>query len=422
MNFLKKNIIFTIVMVLTLLGAIYLIYLDWTKHGEVTEANEQTLEFQKKYDNAFKSGTKPVPKNIEMIKKDTEDLQVRTRKLQRIFGKPYRKALLRFADSLKVSEDDLYALMKKVFENDENKEKTAEYLIPKFFEELQKEKKLTKEQVDKAYKEFVSVVRLETLEEFTDSEKKPEVVYDVLAAALGLQRTMKADRALKYMEDIQIYFQKQGLIPGVKKMKDIRNFTFYFEAPPSETEVVDILNTMPIYEDIFKRMKDSGLEFVDAFAREKNQPVTLPGDKYLSYEFTTTVTGTMESVRNFINNLLNAYKDNRVYVVTWISMTSPDTQAEVERMRTKLKPRSQSDKEDDEQDGPERRDPRRKPPRGPRPDQRRPPRKDAGNPNPALQADAELDAYGYTVIGKNRVTAVIRFKYYMYVGDRLKKK
>ncbi|MBO4648981.1 MAG: hypothetical protein J5806_12595 [Lentisphaeria bacterium] len=422
MNFLKKNIIFTIVMALTLLGAIYLIYLDWTKHDEVTEANSQTLEFQEKYDNAFKSGTKPVPNNIKMIQKDTEDLQQRTRQLQRIFGKPYRKALLRFAASLKVSEDDLYVLMKKVFENDENKEKTAEYLVPKFFEALEKEKKLTKDQVDKAYKEFVAVVRLESLEEFKDYEKKPEVVHDVLAAALGLQRTMKTDRAQRYMEDIQLRFQKQGLIPGVKKMKDIRNFTFYFDAPPSETEVVDILNTMPIYEDIFKRMKDSGLELVIAFAREKNQPVTLPGDKYLSYEFSTTVSGTMESVRNFINNLLNAYKDNRVYVVTWISMTSPDTQAEVERMRNKLKPRSQSDQDDDDFDGTEK-PPKGKPPKGKPPlGGRRPSRKDAANPNQAQQADAELDAYGCTVIGKNRVTAVIRFKYYMYVGDRLKKK
>ena len=422
MNFLKKNIIFTIVMVLTLLAAVYLIYLDWTKHDDVSNANSQTQEFQEKYDNAFKSGIKPLANNIKMIKEDTEDLQKRTCQLQRIFGKPYRKALLRFAGLLKVSEDDLYALMKRVFENDEIKEKVAELLVPKFFAELEKEKKLTHEQVMQAYKEFVSFVQSESLEEFKDFERKPETAYEVLAAALGLQRVMKTDRAQKYMEDIQRRFRLKGLIPGVKNMKDIRNFTFNFDAPPSETEVVDILNTMPIYEDIFNRMSASRLELVNAFARERNQPVTLPGEKYLSYEFNTTVTGSMESVRNFINSLLNAYKDNRVYTVTWISMTSQDTQDEVEKMRNKLNPRSQADRDDDEQDGPERREgPRRRQPRRPPPGRNRPPRRETANQNQAQQADSELDAYGYTVIGKNRVTAVIRFKYYMYVGDRLKK-
>ena len=101
MNFLKKNIIFTIVAVITILGSLFLIYLDWTKHVAITEANTITQESQVKFDAAFKSGNKPVDFNIKMIQDDTAELRKRTSALQRIFGKPYRKALLTFAASLR---------------------------------------------------------------------------------------------------------------------------------------------------------------------------------------------------------------------------------------------------------------------------------------------------------------------------------
>ena len=120
MNFLKKNIIFTIVAVITILGSLFLIYLDLTQHDAISEANRITQESQEKFDAAFKSGNKPVDLNIKMIQQDTEELKKRTVALQRIFGKPYRKALLAFAASLKVSEDELYVRMATHFENKMN--------------------------------------------------------------------------------------------------------------------------------------------------------------------------------------------------------------------------------------------------------------------------------------------------------------
>ena len=52
MNFLKKNIVFTILMVLSLLAAFVFIYMDLIKHSDVTSANAKTQELQEKYDNA----------------------------------------------------------------------------------------------------------------------------------------------------------------------------------------------------------------------------------------------------------------------------------------------------------------------------------------------------------------------------------
>ena len=421
MNFLKKNIIFTIVMVLTLLGAIYLIYLDWTKHDDVSSANTQTQEFQEKYDNAFKSGIKPLANNIKMIKEDTEDLQKRTCQLQRIFGKPYRKALQKFAASLKVTEDDLYARMKKLYEGDTGTAKTADALVPKLFEELEKDKKLPKGSIEK--NQFASFVA----EVFSSSLEKYESVltgYDILGVALGLQRVMSPSRAHVYLSEMQSRIRSQRLIPGVDSLETVQNFTFnkFVQTFPSNEDVLDILETMPIFVDIFRRMEASRLERVENFQRQ-GPPTKINGDKYLCYNFNATILGTMDSIRNLLNNFLNAYKDNQVYVVTWISMTSEPSSKEVDEVRNKLfgaehSQSSSAQPADEPKPGPRRRSRKRR---------------QAPAVSPQIvagrmfrivseeEAEAQPD-YGASVIGKDRIVrAEIRFKYYKFIGDRLKK-
>ena len=427
MNFLKKNIIFTIVAVITILGSLFLIYLDWTRHVAITEANAVTQESQEKFDAAFKSGNKPVDLNIKMIQDDTAELRKRTSALQRIFGKPYRKALLTFAASLKVSEDELYERMKKLYEADTGTAKRADALVPLLFAELEKEKKLPKDSIKNSqFMKFVSDVFQDTVEK-ADKNDLIGTGYDILGEALGLQRTMGLSQAHRYLIQMQSEIRSRGLIPGVNSLETVQNFTFnqYVQTFPSNEAVIDILNTMPIFEDIFRRMRNSHLDRVDDFKR-LGPPTKLNGDKYLCYEFSANVVGTMDSIRKFLNNLLDAYKDNRVYVVTWISMTSEGSSAEVNQLRGQLfgNETTANNPQGDEMAPPEegrRRNPRR----------RRPPRRPpvAGQTSSGrmfrilTEEEAEaLPDYGQVRIGKNlNVSAVLRFKYYKYVGDSLKK-
>lgn len=422
MNFIKKNIIFTIVAAVTLIGALFLIYLDWTKHDAISAANLVTQDSQQKFDDAFRKGNKPVDLNIKMIQNDTEELRKRTSNLQRIFGKPYRKALLNFAASLKVTEDELYARMKKLYEGDTGTAKTADALIPKLFEELEKDKKLPKGSIEK--KQFMKFIA----EVFAASMEKYESVstgYDILGVALGLPRVMSPSRAHVYLSEMQSRIRSQRLIPGVDSLETVQNFTFnkFVQTFPSNEDVLDILETMPIFEDIFRRMEASRLERVENFQRQ-GPPTKINGDKYLCYNFNATILGTMESIRNLLNNFLNAYKDNQVYVVTWVSMTSDPSSKEVEEVRNKLfgTDRSQASSaqpaEEPPRQGPRRRQRRRRP--GP-----------AAGPQIVAgrifrivseeEAEAQPD-YGAVVIGKERIVrAEIRFKYYKFIGDRLKK-
>ena len=424
MNFIKKNIIFTIVAAVTLIGALFLIYLDWTKHDAISAANMVTQDSQKKFDEAFRKGNKPVDLNIKMIKNDAEELKKRTVNLQRIFGKPYRKALLHFAASLKVTEDDLYARMKKLYESDTGTAKTADALVPKLFEELEKDKKLPKGSIEKnQFMKFVAEV-------FSSSMEKYESVstgYDILGVALGLPRVMSPSRAHVYLSEMQSRIRSQRLIPGVDSLETVQNFTFnkFVQTFPSNEDVLDILETMPIFEDIFRRMEASRLEKVESFQR-LGAPVKINGDKYLCYNFDATIQGTMDSIRNLLNNFLNAYKDNQVYVVTWVSMTSEPSSREVEAVRNKLfgaehsmaSSNSVQSSEEPPKPGARRRSRRR------RSDPAASPQIVAGRIFRIVseeEAEAQPD-YGATVIGKDRIVrAEIRFKYYKFIGDRLKK-
>ena len=103
MNLLKKNIVFVIVCALTVIASAYLVYLDFAKQSEVITTNEEAQKSSEESANAYKSGNKPVEQNVEMIHADTEKLKLKTVALQRIFGKPYRKAMIAFASTVKSS-------------------------------------------------------------------------------------------------------------------------------------------------------------------------------------------------------------------------------------------------------------------------------------------------------------------------------
>ena len=117
MNFIKKNIVFFIVCSLTLFASLYLIYLDLAKHSLIAKANAETEESRQKADKAYKGkGNRPVEPNVKMIASDTEIVKQRTAVLQRIFGKPYRNALIAFAREIGMTEDELLSKFRDFYD------------------------------------------------------------------------------------------------------------------------------------------------------------------------------------------------------------------------------------------------------------------------------------------------------------------
>ena len=404
MNLLKKNIIFIIVCAMTVIASAYLIYLDFAKQSEVMTANAEAQKSSEESADAYKKGNKPVEQNVEMIHSDTEKLKQKTNALQRVFGKPYRNAMIAFAAAVKSSEDELYTKFSALFNDEKEKVKTADVLIPKLLEILEKEKNISKNDMENAFKKFIADLQLETVEDLTY-----HTGYSLLASALGLQRTMSASMAHVYLTQIQKKINDQRLIPGVTKLSTVQDYTFnqFVQTFPSGDAILDILYTMPIYEDIFSRMKKARLAQVDSFSRIS---VIKLSDKYTVYSFKARIYGPLNSVRTFVNSLQDAYKDNRVYVITWISITSRSTD-EVERTRSRIFGTGSASQDQREMD-----------PGMGRPPNRLQPVSRARAQRSELEIEMQPD-YGSTVIGiDNNVTAEIEFKYYVYTGDWLKNK
>ena len=407
MNFVKKNIIFFVVCSLTLLASLYLIYLDLEKHSLISKANTETEESRQKADKAYKSkGNRPVDPNVKMIASDTEVVKQRTATLQRIFGKPYRTALIAFAKEIGMTEDDLLNKFRDFYENEELKDKNPEVAIPLFKKSLGDEQK-----VKAAFNRFI-----ETVQKITVEPLRGQAAIDIFAVALGVPRSMNSSSCHVLLATMQRNIFDRRNIPGVLTLQTVRDFTYnqYVQTPPPLNKISDILTMMPIYEDIFYRMRLSKLSNVESFNR-LNEGVA-QSDKYMKYSFKTKVTGDIDSIRKFINTLHEAYKENQVYVVTWVSLES-HTDQEVAQARALIA----GDAAGVAQPQP---NPRNYLPPMERPGYRAPRRTDQTGPavSEAHLPLEERSDYGKVIIGLNKqVTADIEFDYYVFIGDRLGK-
>ena len=276
MNFVKKNIIFFVVCSLTLLASLYLIYLDLEKHSLISKANTETEESRQKADKAYKSkGNRPVDPNVKMIASDTEVVKQRTATLQRIFGKPYRTALIAFAKEIGMTEDDLLNKFRDFYENEELKDKNPEVAIPLFKKSLGDEQK-----VEAAFNRFI-----ETVQKITVEPLRGQAAIDIFAVALGVPRSMNSSSCHVLLATMQRNIFDRRNIPGVLTLQTVRDFTYnqYVQTPPPLNKISDILTMMPIYEDIFYRMRLSKLSNVESFNR-LNEGVA-QSDKYMKYSF-----------------------------------------------------------------------------------------------------------------------------------------
>ena len=384
MNFLKKNIIFIIVCSLTLLGSLYLVYLDWDKHSKIAEANINIEENKQKIDSAYKSKLRPVDPNVKMISSDTEIVKQRTNALQRIFGKPYRKGLIAFAKALNMSEEELIARFKELYSNESQKDKSPDTLIPLFKKQLG-----DKVKVDAAFNLFVDEVQKNTVENLRGSSSN-----DIFAVALGVPRNMNSSSCHVLLATMQQAILDRRNIPGVSNLDTVRAFTYnqYIQTPPPLSKIPEILKMMPIFEDIFYRMRISGINALVSF-QKMNDGVAY-SDKFIKYSFRVKVTGPIDSIRKLVNILHEAYQDNRVYVVNWIALTS-DTEAEVADARALITDNDQPSRSSRQEN--------------------------VSQPNLNLPLEERPD-YGRVIIGNRKdITADIEFDYYVFTGDQLDK-
>ena len=370
-TFLKKNIIFFIVFAVIMLVSLFLLFLDVTMYGEISELNSKTDNANNTLKDYAKKPDKPVETNVTSFNADKENLQKKVVQIRRYFGAPYRNFLLKFAEECGIDENTLLAEFKKHFDeykvksSDGNESSLADNLnrnphrldnktfldfMNKYRENLAliltkrsadakkknsdgEEKEIEKadakdlQKINTAYRHFFDNILkdpLFTVENLvpTDPQLKRRTEEDIFACALGLPRTKSELLCQSYLGEMQRAFVSKQIFPGVKDLETIRNFTYkdYVTQPPACQAIPEIMLAMPVYEDIARRLRS--VENLVLTDMSKTGPTPINGnDRYLGYRFKIKVTCTMDGLRDLVNKLHGAYNDNRVYIVRWISVT-----------------------------------------------------------------------------------------------------
>ena len=459
--FLKKNILFFIVFTVVLLLSVSLLVMDVSLYGDIEGRKAEIDTTTENYNKERNAKIAPVSQNADKIVEDTAELKGQVIKLQRRFGAPYRKFLLIFAREIGLEENVLFDEFRKHFaeykiKQGEKEESLGEVLgrppfyikkeqnalffdfMDKYRERLARiltlraaEKAAAKagkpledaqnvkaapadrEKVEKAYNAFFENIMKDPLFTVEDLAPRDPAVRrrlweDIFASALGLPRTQEPLVCQTYLEKMQNEFVAKRLIPGVTDIDTLRRFTYsqYVNDAPVVQDIPEIFLAMPVYEDIARRLRSvENLEVVDLV---KNGPSPAPAsDKYLFYNFRLKVNCTMKSIREFVNKLHEAYKDDRVYVVRWIAVKAGSDE-ELAELRKILEDRDQGGQ-----------DSRPQPARGGRGRSRASARR--STPSGIAPYLESLDPkYATAIVGKNTaVTAEIDFDYYIYVGERV---
>jgi len=375
------------------------------------QAAVQVDELEKKITDLNKQSPIPSKDNYEKITADAKIIEIKTKEIQQIFGRPYKQAVDLMLKELGTTREEFLPIWKKTYEDETDKGSPRELIFNRFFAKFEKEK------VEKALTAFTDKVREISVEPLNDANLDGCVM-----EALGLPRKMEPIPCKRYMMDMQdnlLTYMNQGQCQSCGELINIKDFDaencskcnkepgriepFIFGSGsrtdtvnkltfekfdgaslPRPDEVSYIFKHFKLIEDLLFRIKASGIEKLDSISKDSLQGENVAD--YMVFTYMIQVTGPLNSIRNLMNNLLEAYRENRIYSIKSVSIEAKeDAKSIVSEEDTKKTPRRRrtGDKEEEEEE--------KKP-----------------------------DKAGVPIIGNNEtVTAEIKLEYVIYIGDEL---
>ena len=359
MNYLKKNIPLLCFVVLTIIVALAVTVLDVQTYLGYMEAQEEISRCMDEINSNSKRKPSYGVDNLNAIQADIVELKKRLFEVQSRYGKIHRKALKVFATEIGTTEVALLRRFNEFHESlpDEEKaddsgakdKKIFDKFIELFYttekEDENGEKKIVvdeekKKHVDAACEEFYKYVR----KEYVEYRRVQGNEYKCLLEALGLPVTDRLGNLRNILEGNNAEWG--AIIPGFKDIasveeqeKVLKQLLVTYDALSIE-QLGLAYRQIQIKQDIYKRMTAAGIGKVenlilqssakgeDMFGMQVNSNTAkadpLQGNKkgsYLYYTYEIKVTGTMASIRAFLNSLSEAYKDNRIYNVRNVSLS-----------------------------------------------------------------------------------------------------
>ena len=324
MDFLKKNMLLVIVLALSLAAAAFLIYEVVTATSDMNSSMAKVEELKKEIQAKNAQDIIPSDDNLKMIAEDKTAVAFKKQELQKLFGNPYGKAVERMAAALGVSDSELRAHWQNTYRRETEKGNPRELILSMFF------------------KEFGDAKEARAISAFKKALKgSPEPLNDAnikgcVMEALGVQRKMQPLLCKKFLRDTIHNLDKQ--MTTVKKKdnpkfefggendKTVKYLTFakyHGDALPRPEEVPFIFKHLKLLEDMMGRMKTAGISGLLDISRESMMGKTVNND-YLVLTYTVKVKGSLDSIRAFMNSLMEAYKDNRIYVIRALTLQEED--------------------------------------------------------------------------------------------------
>ena len=358
MNYLKKNIPLLCFVVLTIIVALAVTVIDVQTYLGYLEAQEEIARCMEEINSNSKKKPSYGVDNLNAIQEDIVELKKRLFEVQCRYGKIHRKALKVFATEIGTTEAALLKGFKDFHEGlpDEEKaddsgakdKKIFEKFIERFYtaekEDENGEKKTVvdeekKKQVDAACETFYKYVR----KEYVEYRRVQGTEYKCLLDALGLPVTDRLGNLRNILEGNGAEWGM--IIPGFKDVVSVEDQEKVLKELLVAYDALSIdqlglaYRQIQIKQDIYKRMtaaKIGKVEYLKIKSSGNGEEMfgmptgknavkvdPLQGTKkgsYLYYTYEIKVTGTMASIRDFLNSLSDAYKDNRVYNVRDVSL------------------------------------------------------------------------------------------------------
>ncbi len=310
MELIKKNILLFSVIGITVIASLVLAYFIFVERDKMNGLINKTNTLKSEIEALNSQKIAPVQGNLELIESDTRKYAEKVKNIQLLFGQPYYRALKGFGAELGLTPEQLREKFSEFCT--ENVKPTTSYdqIIIKFRRQFKKTKKW-----DQAWAAFKREVDKATIEKVDDS-----TAYSILLFVLGLPRELSILKADKFREEY-----RNKIFDKLEKAKvscDYKVTAFsidYTKLPEKEAIPLMVHNLTIIGDLIIKRLIPSGIIRIEDFSIRRMEPEE-NGD-YQSFRYTLTVLGTLDNIRNFVNNLARAYSDSRVYVVRGIKIS-----------------------------------------------------------------------------------------------------
>jgi len=321
-DFLKKNIVLFVILILSFLFFVVLAILAFFEWNKLKTYQGNLIELREKVQKLNEQKPYPLKENLDNINNDEDFLSQKLTEINLLFGKPYQIALNEFIKTLEAEQEEKKIKVniltewreyfKKNFKKNEQPEKILKEFLLKNFSE---------EKINQALKNFVAIAKTRTLEDINENNQ-----YVFLLDAMCVPRMLSPDACKVYMlktEEELLNFVKStenGHPISVDEKSNI--FKVYEDSsklPPIDF-VPNIIKHYSLIEDLVARMKDVGIDSIKTLQKENGLEGTRDGN-YLIFVYKMDLTASLDSIRKLINSMLEAYKDNRIYVIKSIALT-----------------------------------------------------------------------------------------------------